>query len=129
METEIISNTSYDPATIKLLLLDARPQLSKSLVSGSIKKTMAIVNKEKGSKSFDDGSFFIKSYTQRLPLLVSAKSTGNISYDKACERYINIGFCARVIAVALYIERFEKHIPYLHKATETKTFFASKKVN
>ena len=64
---------------------------------------MAIVNKEKGSKSFDDGSFFVKSYTQRLPLLISAKSTGNISYDKACERYINIGFCACVIAVALYI--------------------------
>ena len=128
-ETEIKSNTSYELATIKLLLSDARPYQSTSLVSGSIKKAMGIVDKEEVSKSFEEGSYFVKSYTQRLPRLVSSKSTGNISCDKACERYMNIGFCAHVIAVALYIDSFEKHISYLNKAIGTITSFASKTLN
>ena len=83
-KTEIKGNTSFDPATIELLLSDARPYLSKSIISGSIQKTTAIVDKEEVSKSFEEGRYFIKSYTQRLPHLVSTKSTGNILCDEAC---------------------------------------------
>ena len=49
-ETEIKGNRSYDPATIELLLSDARPYLSKSIMSGRIQKAMAIVDKEEVSK-------------------------------------------------------------------------------
>ena len=83
-ETEIKDNMSFDPATIELLISDARPYRSKSIISGSIQKTMAVVDKEEVSKSFGEGRYFIKSYTQRFPHLVSTKSTGNISCDEAC---------------------------------------------
>ena len=49
-ETEIKGNTSYDPVTIELLLSDARPYQSKSIVSGSIQKAIAIVDKKEASK-------------------------------------------------------------------------------
>ena len=52
------------------------------MVSGIIQKAMAIVDKEEVSKSSEEGSYFVKSYTQRLPHLVSTKSTGNIYATK-----------------------------------------------
>ena len=99
------------------------------MVSGRIKKAVAIVDKKEVSKSFEEESYFVKSYTQRLPHLVSTKSTGNILCDEACERYINAGFCSHAIAVALYTESFEKYVSYLNRTIETTTSFASKKVN
>ena len=71
-ETETKSNTSYDPSTIELLLSDARPYQSKSIASESIQKTTATVDKEV-SKSFEEGSYFVKSYTQRLPTKIHRK--------------------------------------------------------
>ena len=62
---------------------------------------MAIVDKEEVSKSFEEGSYFVKSYTQRLLHVVSTKSAGNTLCDKACERHINVGFCSYAIVVAL----------------------------
>ena len=100
-ETVIKNNTSYDPATIELLLSGARPYQSKSIASESIHKATAIVHK-KVSKSFAKGSYFVKSYTQHLPHLVSTKSTGNILCDEACERHINVGLCSHAIAAPLY---------------------------
>ena len=78
---------------------------------------------------FEDGSYFVKSYTQRLPHPVSTKSSENILCDEACERHINVGFCSHAIAVALYTESFEKYISYLNRTIETATSFASKKIN
>ena len=127
-ETKIKGNTFYDPATIELLLSDARPYQSKSIASGSIKKAMAIADKEV-SKSFEEGSYSVKSHTQRLPHLVSTKPTGNILCGEACERHINVGFCLHAIAEAEYTESFEKYISYLNRTIETRTSFASKKVN
>ena len=99
------------------------------MVSGKIQKAVAIVDKKEVSKSFEEESYFVKSYTQRLPHLASTRSTGNILCDEACERHINAGFCSHAIAVALYTESFEKYISYLNRTIETTTSFASKKVN
>ena len=88
----------------------AAPYQSKFIVSGNIQKAMAIVDKEEVSKSFEEGSYFVKSYTQRLLHVVSTKSAGNTLCDKACERHINVGFCSHAIVVALYTESFEKYI-------------------
>ena len=60
-ETEIKGNTSYDVTTIEILLSDTRPYQSKSTISGSIQKAMAIVDKEEVSKSFEEGAYFAKS--------------------------------------------------------------------
>ena len=90
---------------------------------------MAIVGKKEVSKSFEEGSYFVKSYTQRLPHFVSTKSTGNILCGEACKRHINVGFCSHAIAVALYTESLEKYISHLNRTIETTTSFASKKVN
>ena len=60
-QTEIKGNTSYDPAIIELLYSDAGPYQSKSIVSGSIQKAMAILDKEEVSKSLEAGSYFVKS--------------------------------------------------------------------
>ena len=60
-QTEIKGNTSYDPAMIELLYSDAGPYRSKSIVSGRIQKAMAILDKEEVSKSFEEGSYFVKS--------------------------------------------------------------------
>ena len=128
-ETEIKGMTSYDPVTIELLLSDTRPYQSKSIISGSIQKAMATVDKEEVSKSFEEGRYFVKSYTQCLPHLVSTESIGNILCDEACYRHINVGFCSHAIAVALHTESFEKYIPYLNRTIETTTSFASKKIN
>ena len=67
---------------MELLLSDFRLYHSKSMVSGIIQKAMAIVDKEEVSKSSEEGSYFVKSYTQRLPHLVSTKSTRNIYATK-----------------------------------------------
>ena len=60
-ETEIKGNRSYHPAKIELLLSDARPYQSKSIASGSVQKATAIADNEEVSKSFEEGSYFIKS--------------------------------------------------------------------
>ena len=60
-ETEIKGNISYDVTTIEILLSDTRPYQSKSTISGSIQKAMAIVDKEEVSKSFEEGAYFAKS--------------------------------------------------------------------
>ena len=60
-ETEIKRNTSHDLTTIEILLSDARPYQSKSTISGSIQKAMAIVDKEEVSKSFEERTYFAKS--------------------------------------------------------------------
>ena len=109
-ETEIKRHPSYDLTTIELLLSGAGPYQFKSIVSGNIQKAMAIVDKEEVSKSFEEGSYFVKSYTQRLLHVVSTKSAGNTLCDKACERHINVGFCSYAIVVALYTESFEKYM-------------------
>ena len=70
------------------------------------------------------------SHTHNVsPTIVSRKSTGNISSNEACEWHINVRFCSRAIAVALYTEKFEKHISHLNRAIETTISFPSKKVN
>ena len=66
-ETKTKDNTFYDPATIELLLSDARPYQSKSIASGSIQKAMTIMDKEKVSKSFEEGSYSVKSHTTSPP--------------------------------------------------------------
>ena len=128
-ETEIKGNTSYDPVTIELLLSNARLYQSKSIVPESIQKAMAILDKEEVSKSFEEGSYFVKSYTKRFPHLGSTKSTGNFSREEACERHINVRFCSHAIGVALYTESFEKYVSYLNRKFQTTTSVASKKVN
>ena len=112
-----------------MLLSNARLYQSKSIVPESIQKAMAILKKEEVSKSFEEGSYFVKSYTQRFPRLVSTKSTGNFSREEACKRHINVRFCSYAIAVALYTESFEKYVSYLNRKFQTTTSVASKKVN
>ena len=90
---------------------------------------MTIVDKKEVSKSFEEGNYFFKSYTQPLPHLVSTKSTGNILCNETYERHINVGFCLHGIAIALHTESFEKYISYFNRTIETTTSFASKKVN
>ena len=53
---------------------------------------MAILKKEEVSKSFEEGSYFVKSYTQRFPRLVSTKSTGNFSREKLAKDILTLGF-------------------------------------
>ena len=120
-DIEIKGNTSYDPATMELLYSDAGPYKSKSIESGSIQKAMTILDKKEVSKSFEEESYFVKSYTQRLPHLVSTKFTGNIFCEEACKRPINVGFCSHAIAVALHTESLEKYISYLNRTIETTT--------
>ena len=98
-ETEIKSHPSYDFTTIELLLSDAGPYQSRFIVSGNIQNATAIVDEEEVYKSFEEGSYFFKSYTQLLPHLVSTKSAGNTLCDEACERHINVGFCSHAIVV------------------------------